>query len=208
MSWAGDVHTPGASSIHLWFKDLRRWALLHGYDARPLDPNTSISSPCPTHWHWTRSRSKQHSRLRKLIKDLTPTLPLHQQSLSLQHPLLAVNAAPHPPAHFVTSLVIANATAMHCSRPRKATRHWSQRGRRPTKQKSLLRWQHTLEMQVIIPYTPLTLSDPSNSMLTLIGMQTQEPLLIWSYIDTGFGITLRNTSPSNSLTIQLSTLLV
>ena len=151
-----------------------------------LDPNTQTSCPpWPCSLTLTRSRSRLPFRQRKSIDNLAWMLsPFPQQiQLSLLH-CLGTIALKTLPVSSVTSPGTANASAIHSSEPRSTTSQTRARTGRARKHRlplplpqALRMSSNALAMQVFVPL-PLIPFCHSCSMLTMIEMQTQGPLLI------------------------------
>jgi hypothetical protein len=178
--------------------ELSCMAMMHalGHDARSLGLNTRISPPpWPCSLISTRTRSKPHSRPRKLIVALVliPTHPL--AALRCPHPPRVAPVTPPLPVLSVTRWDTVNASATRCNAPKTPTSRRSALADDPTRptppllahqaplhlpqlQMPLRTWWNVLATQVFVPGIPLILYPLSNSMLTSIGMQTRGPLLI------------------------------
>ena len=152
----------------------------------PWDLNTQTLCPLwPCLLTLTRTRWKLHSRLRKSIIALIQTLSLFLQQT--QHSLphhLDVIASKTCLASSVRSLGTVNANAIHSRGQRSTTSQTRARRGRARNHRQLLPLPQALRMllstlaiQVFISL-PLIPSHCSCSMLTMIGMQTQGPLLI------------------------------
>ena len=170
--------------------------------------------PCSLIWTRIRSRQRSRPR-KSIIALILMGPALFPLTLSCLPVLAHAPVTSMCPALFVRRLNTVSASALLCSAPGRITSPRSARGRRPTKSTMLalsplldfphhlpllplllhllsplpLRMLRTLsnvqEMQVFIPVIHVIPSLPFSSMLMLIGMQTQVPLLIWRLIATG-----------------------